>query len=212
MLRLAASARPTSYATFLSPNHPYAGTKSRNVATRCRSARDFDPSITVRRFLRIRGRGCVYAETCVYARGCVNAPPVYTHPPLAYTHRPAYTHPGAYMHPLRIRTHRSRKRTHPRIRTRVRIRARCVYAPPAPRSRKRTHYSYTLLRGYPYGRFQHSDVTCVEQTFALAVTSPVEVAPGVTRPRPGVEVRRETRHGHESRECLLLPPPPQTAH
>ena len=87
--------------------------------------------ITVRRFLRIHGRGCVYAETCVYARGCVNAPPVYTHPPLAYTHRPAYTHPGAYMHPLRIRTHRSRKRTHPRIRTRVRIRTRCVYAPTA---------------------------------------------------------------------------------
>ena len=39
--------------------------------------------------------------------------------------------------------------------------------------------------------------------YALAVTSPVEVAPGVTRPRPGVEVRRVTRHGHESRECLL---------
>ena len=54
--------------------------------------------------------------------------------------------------------------------------------------------SYTLLRGYPYGRFQHSDVTCVEQTFALAVTSPVEIAPGVTRPRPaGVEVRRVRR-------------------
>ena len=34
-----------------------------------------------RRVLRIRSRGCVYAETCVYARGCVNAPPacVYTH-------------------------------------------------------------------------------------------------------------------------------------
>ena len=88
-------------------------------------------SITVRRFLRKRSRGCVYAETCVYARGCVYAPPVYTHPPFAYTHRPAYTHPGAYMHPLRIHTHHSRKRTCPRIRTRVCIRTRCVQAPTA---------------------------------------------------------------------------------
>ena len=63
-------------------------------------------SITVCRFLRLRGRGCVYAETCVYARGYVYAPAVYTH-------------------------YRSRKRTYPRIRTRVRVRTRCVNAPSA---------------------------------------------------------------------------------
>ena len=74
--------------------------------------------ITVCRFLRLRGRGCVYAETCVYARGYVcthplcirttarvNAPtrvyaptPAYKHMCVnaasgAYTHLPAYTHP-----------------------------------------------------------------------------------------------------------------------
>ena len=44
---------------------------------------------TVRRFRRLRGRGCVYAETCVcvYVTGCVHA------------------------HPLPILTQRSRKRT-----------------------------------------------------------------------------------------------------
>jgi len=62
--------------------------------------------ITVCRFLRLRGRGCVYAETCVYARGYVYAPAVFTH-------------------------YRSRKRTYPRIRTRVRVRTRCVNAPSA---------------------------------------------------------------------------------
>jgi hypothetical protein len=63
-------------------------------------------SITVCRFLCLRGRGCVYAETCVYARGYVYAPAVYTY-------------------------YRSRKRTYPRIRTRVRVRTRCVNAPSA---------------------------------------------------------------------------------
>ena len=62
--------------------------------------------ITVCRFLRLRGRGCVYAETCVYARGYVYAPAVFTH-------------------------YRSRKRTYPRIRTLVRVRTRCVNAPSA---------------------------------------------------------------------------------
>ena len=62
-------------------------------------------SITVCRFLRLRGRGCVYAETCVYARGYVYAPAVFTH-------------------------YRSRKRTYPRIRTLGYVYARtCVYAP-----------------------------------------------------------------------------------
>ena len=62
-------------------------------------------SITVCRFLRLRGRGCVYAETCVYARGYVYAPAVYTY-------------------------YRSRKRTYPRIRTLGCVYARtCVYAP-----------------------------------------------------------------------------------
>ena len=45
--------------------------------------------ITVCRFLRLRVRGCVYAETCAYARGYLYAPAVYTH-------------------------YRSRKRTYPR--------------------------------------------------------------------------------------------------
>jgi len=62
--------------------------------------------ITVCRFLCLRDRGCVYAETCVYARGYVYAPAVYTY-------------------------YRSRKRTYPRIRTRVRVRTRCVNAPNA---------------------------------------------------------------------------------
>ena len=50
-------------------SRPHGGARSRSII------------ITVRRFLRKRSRGCVYAETCVYARGCVNAPPacVYTH-------------------------------------------------------------------------------------------------------------------------------------
>ena len=89
-------------------------------------------TITVRRFLRIRSRGYVYAETCVYARGCVYTPPVYTHPPFAYTHRPAYkvyTHPGAYIHLLRIRTH---PRTRVNAPTRV-YAPGCVYAPAAYR-------------------------------------------------------------------------------
>ena len=64
-------------------------------------------NITVRRFLRKRRRGCVYAETCVYARGCVTADP----------------------HPLCVHTHRSRIRTDPRIHTRGHICTRCVYTP-----------------------------------------------------------------------------------
>ena len=64
--------------------------------------------ITVRRFLRIHGRGCVYTETCVYARGCVNE-----------------------TLPLCIHTHRSRIHTDPRIHTLVHICTRCVYAPTA---------------------------------------------------------------------------------
>jgi hypothetical protein len=62
--------------------------------------------ITVCRFLCLRGRGCVYAETCVYARGYVYAPAVYTY-------------------------YRSRKRTYPHIRTRMRIRTPRVNAPSA---------------------------------------------------------------------------------
>ena len=48
-----------------------------------------------------------------------------------HTQKPVYTRAGAYTHPLRIRTKRSRKRSHLRIRTQVRKRTRCVYAPTA---------------------------------------------------------------------------------
>ena len=71
---------------------------------RTRAARPLRPAnvatsaITVCRFLRLRGRGCVYAETCLYARGYVYAPAVYTHyrsrKRTLRWHLPAYTHPG----------------------------------------------------------------------------------------------------------------------
>ena len=48
-------------------------------ATRGRKGGEQSCGITVCRFLRLRGRGCVYAETCVYARGYVFTPAVYTH-------------------------------------------------------------------------------------------------------------------------------------